>query len=559
MREMQRRLQRTERILQGIVILIGFRCAMAGRNLPIESDGIAYLDVARAYLRHDWRTAVNGYWGPLYSWLLAAMELIFKPDPCHEFAAVRGVNFAIFILCVCAFGSFWRSVAGWSKKIGNGGNGLSESSPVVWLVLGYLLLATKVSWLVEEVTPDLLVSSIVLLTCSQLFKLYEARSRGLIRYAAFGLLLALGFYAKAILLYFAVFVLLAMILKGASSRTAPGPIMAAAVFILLVSPYVAVLSRTLGHFSMGEAGRLNYSWFVDGTETGPWAEGGVSMPFFPGPVLLDSPRVFGIPHMPGVTYAPWYDPARFDKHTKASFSFSSQVRQIAVNAKLLKEEILGSESALLVCLIILICFAPQSFRRTFVAAWFCSLPVCLIIIMYLLIHLVNRFTFGFLLVLWGVSYANVRVPPGLETLARRALLAGTLIFALSTLPGMMHLVFSRTENPLNRDLLIAQAMPEYGIRPEDSVALIGNGDTAYWAYWARLSIVAEVPSTDAPQFWSASTESQNAALQAMKEAGAKSIIWSRDSDRPCLEHWVSLPGDSGCMIDLHVSEPRGAQ
>jgi hypothetical protein len=36
-----------ERMCQLIVLLIGAYCALAGRNLPIGPDGLAYLDVAQ--------------------------------------------------------------------------------------------------------------------------------------------------------------------------------------------------------------------------------------------------------------------------------------------------------------------------------------------------------------------------------------------------------------------------------------------------------------------------------------------------------------------------------
>jgi hypothetical protein len=53
------------------------------------ADGLAYLDVARAYVRYDWHTAINGYWGPLYAWLLAIemrllhLELIPQSAYCN--------------------------------------------------------------------------------------------------------------------------------------------------------------------------------------------------------------------------------------------------------------------------------------------------------------------------------------------------------------------------------------------------------------------------------------------------------------------------------------------
>ena len=80
-------------------------------------------------------------------------------------------------------------------------------------------------------------------------------------------------------------------------------------------------------------------------------------------------------------------------------------------------------------LLILVWYAPRASFRHFAATWFCTLPVAAVIGMYLLVHLVQRFVLGFSLVLWGAAWASVFVPPGLQLLARRAMLAGTFIFA----------------------------------------------------------------------------------------------------------------------------------
>src|SRR5690242_9693843 len=49
----------------------------ANRDL-FDPEGITDLDMADAYLRGDWRTALVGLWGPLYPWLLALMMLFFN-------------------------------------------------------------------------------------------------------------------------------------------------------------------------------------------------------------------------------------------------------------------------------------------------------------------------------------------------------------------------------------------------------------------------------------------------------------------------------------------------
>lgn len=41
-------------------------------------DGISYISIAQKYLHGDFANAINGYWGPLYSWLLAPFLAIVK-------------------------------------------------------------------------------------------------------------------------------------------------------------------------------------------------------------------------------------------------------------------------------------------------------------------------------------------------------------------------------------------------------------------------------------------------------------------------------------------------
>ncbi len=218
--------------------------------------------------------------------------------------------------------------------------------PIPWsgLGFGYLLFLVNFIWNVDEVTPDILVATIVFAIAAVLFKLNfklnDNRQHSIVAYVWLGLLLAVGYYAKAILLYFAVFVLGAIVVQGFRSRIIRGPIAAVIVFVVLVSPFVVILSRTVGHFTAGDAGRLNYAWFVDGPETKTWmkvSSGPAPLPFYPGSIALDSPRVFRLPSIDGVTYAPWYDAARFDKRSHPAFdlarSASAACRESSVSQR----------------------------------------------------------------------------------------------------------------------------------------------------------------------------------------------------------------------------------
>jgi hypothetical protein len=543
-----------ERVCQGIALLMGARCAFAGRNLPPGADGLAYLDVAGAYARYDWHTAVNGYWGPLYAWLLAILMRVFHPGIGTELAMARALNFVFFTAALYTFSRFWNALAKWSKRPTDGGTPIPVSSPFVWNLLGYLLFIVNFVWFVDMINPDILVAAIVFAAAALLFDLADQAQYRIVSYAWLGLLLAVGYYAKTILLYFAVFVLGGLMLRGLRSRHLREPITAILVFMIFVSPFVIILSREMGHSTAGDSGKLNYAWFVNGPETKTWMKDlnyGAPIPFYPGAIVAESPRVFHVPSIHGITYAPWYDAARFDKRAHPTLNLHDQFRQLTVNLHYTREQLFGAGAALTVPLLVLIWYAPKEWLRHFAATWFCTLPTVAVVGMYLLVHLVQRFMLGFSLVLWGTALASVVVPAGLQLLARRVLLAGIVVFATYTVPGLLHYVASRRSESVAHDITIAQAISDYGIALDDPVASIGNGQEAYWAHFARVSVVAEVWSIDSARFRSEEPSLQMTSLRLMAaESGAKAAVWRADSDQLCPPSWIALPEKSGCMIWL---------
>src|SRR5258706_1826497 len=77
-------------------LVLGAIRAWITRNAN-NPGGIAYLDIADAYMRGDFHTAVNGTYSPLYSLLLGPALKILRPAASHEAAVAHLLNF--FILC----------------------------------------------------------------------------------------------------------------------------------------------------------------------------------------------------------------------------------------------------------------------------------------------------------------------------------------------------------------------------------------------------------------------------------------------------------------------------
>ncbi len=59
------------------------------------ADGMSYINVAKLYLIGDFKDAINGYWGPLFSWLLMPFLKIFGSNP---FSALYAARFLTLII-----------------------------------------------------------------------------------------------------------------------------------------------------------------------------------------------------------------------------------------------------------------------------------------------------------------------------------------------------------------------------------------------------------------------------------------------------------------------------
>src|SRR5262245_57689557 len=91
-------------------IVLGAMQARTSRYTLGSHDGVSYLDIADAYLRADWNAALNAYWSPLYSWLLASMLAVLDPNAYWELPAVKLVNFLIYVGALLAFDFFLRTL-----------------------------------------------------------------------------------------------------------------------------------------------------------------------------------------------------------------------------------------------------------------------------------------------------------------------------------------------------------------------------------------------------------------------------------------------------------------
>ena len=219
----------------------------------INTDATAYVSVARQYLAGGFARAVNGYWGPLFSWLLvpglAAGLAPLVAARCVELAAGLATLFAARWLAL-RLGASRRSMG----------------------VLALCLAVPLASYSMIVVTPDILLLFLLVMYCGVVLPdtYRERRLPG----AAAGLFGGLAYLAKSyalpfFLLHFTLINLVHVYRAGVAPIGVPDGTgvggrrravllnfaAGVAVFMLVAGPWVGALSHKYGKFTFGTAGQ----------------------------------------------------------------------------------------------------------------------------------------------------------------------------------------------------------------------------------------------------------------------------------------------------------------
>jgi hypothetical protein len=212
----------------------------------INPDGVSYISIARRVLAGDWHGAVNGYWGPLYSWALVPF-LALRIDP----------------LLACKLLSILIGLASIP-----GLQALASRFPLSGrqrLLMLAALLPALWRFTFTYLTPDFLLACILAWYFSVILAPgYPDRRRNAVLCGALG---ALAYFAKAYGFYFflAHYALATALLAwGAESRDRQRAVLrnaalGFAVFALLAGAWIAVLSDKYGGFTLATSARYNHA------------------------------------------------------------------------------------------------------------------------------------------------------------------------------------------------------------------------------------------------------------------------------------------------------------
>ncbi|MGC2332002.1 MAG: hypothetical protein WA581_11150 [Candidatus Acidiferrales bacterium] len=493
-----------------IALVIGLIQAWANR-FYMAYDGVSYLDMGDAYLRGDWHAAINGYWNPLYAWVLGIGLSVLRPSAYWEYPAVQLINFVIYAATVAAFEYFLRGLL--RKR---------EDASAIRLIAYALFLWTSLELIrVWMVNPDMLVAAAVYTAFGVLVRA-PAKWTPIALAAA----LAAGYYAKAVMFPIGLMVLLI----GWGLLPRRQALVATVAFTLMSAPLIMALSRSTGHLTFGDTGRLNYSWYVNGVQSRFWQGGPVKAgePEHPPRVVIDSPRVYEFGGIFSVTYPVWYDPSYWSRGLHVWLDPRRLIHTMLRNAKGVAKLLVYQGGGFLLGWVL--CFFLQQ-RRSVptrlappLLAWVVSLAA---IILYCTVHVEPRHLGAFAAVLFLVPFTEIHIPSKrlAAIVAGFGLVWAACFYSVTTTQGERFRPWDST--PENVSWQVANGLQHLGLTAGDSVASVCDGmHNSRWARLARVHIVAEVGWSS--NFWRLGDADQQRALTALATSGAKMAI----SDEP---------------------------
>ena len=317
------------------------------------------------------------------------------------------LNWLIFVACFLSFCFFCSS---WLRTL-RGPNGADDDDRSLRGTIAYLGIGVffwcvinfiGINW----VTPDLCVAAIVFLAAGACCRLSLPQA-GWRMYGFLGVVLGLGYYAKAAMFPAALLLLLCLLVFSPSSPpNRRGIALAAGVLLLATAPLVALMSGQAGYPTIGEAGRLNYAWYVNGVL--PfwkflWTGGppGHGVPLHPVRQLSANPWLVEIGSPVRGTLPLERDPTYWYDGVRASFNLTQQLGVLRGHVKFFLQLAKGAgalvSGALALCVLAL--KAGRLPKPVVPWRWMIVWPIA-VFGMYSCVHIEERFVAAFFVLFW---------------------------------------------------------------------------------------------------------------------------------------------------------------
>jgi hypothetical protein len=532
-------------------LFIGLLQTWAHRH-DFAPDSISYMEIAWATARFGLAHLVNGYWSPLYPFLLSLEFRFFQPPSHMEFAAVHLLNLVLFVGTIASFELFLNELIlarrGASSIPAESAAG-SERTLRLWG--GVLFVWATQFWLGPAlITPDLCVATLVFLATALLLRI----RRGRVSWPVFlilGGLLGLAYLAKTAM-FLVAFVFLAsaffliresgLPLRSAALRS----LLAAGVFACFALPFVHALSLQKNRVTIGDAGRINFAEYVNRATLWFHWQGepsGTGVPSHATRKVFSDPAIYEFASPVSGTYPPWYDPSYWYEGIHPSFSLRNQLWAMfrAANAYL---RFFSKSGALWLAIVTLWFFWKKEFiwASLVPGTWLALLPSAAALAMYEFVHVEYRLVapFALLLLLGTLSKVCLREADDPRIVRRLAViiaLAPMLAIVWSAARDVALLV----RNAPDEQWEMAQQLHDLGILPGSRIATLGSGSAAAWAHLAGMRIIAEIPDKELPRFIAADAGRKLQVFGKLYSLGVAAVVTWNAAVSNSTGGWRAIP------------------
>jgi len=365
---------------------------------------------------------------------------------------------------------------------------------------------------------------------------------------ALGAVLGFGYLAKTAMLPIGCgFILANLMATHAFRRGLPRVLLATTVFALVVAPFIVAISVSKHRFTIGDSGRLNYSWSVNKNTRWLHWQGdvlGSGVPVHPTRIVLGEPRIYEFAGPISGTFPPWYDPTYWYEGVNVYFDLRQQLSAFISNGKRLVSVLFQARPSKLVtllCLTWLTLSIKQYHAKEFSNLWIIVFPAFLAMLIYAAVIVLPRYIAPFAVLSILAVLRGVQMPENQK--AQRILKYLTVVLVLSfiivTAWKPVREVFANLEKKRNHQephlqWQVAKYLESLGVKPGDRVASVGYTFLPAWARLGRTKVVAEMPSFNL--FWLTNSENQK-VIDTFAKTGAKvavgtPVLFRDDPDVP---------------------------
>jgi hypothetical protein len=520
-----------------IVVVLGLLQAWSHRLL-VDHDGVQYLDIAENYSRGAWSSAINAYYSPLYSWLLALLLLLRLPR-WWESTLLHAVNFSGYLGAYACFELFLQEIIRRQRRrLANSERvGLSENA---WATLGLGIFLYSTLFMAnisgssgqgDGSTPDIFVLLFVFLAAGLLARIHDGRSR-VWTYAAFGAALAFGYLAKAAMFPISLaFLTVAAVISLRSRKAAVAFAAAPLCFSLIAGAWIAALSHSTGRYTFGDAGTLNFRWEVadreNPAEWGGQTEKDEHLVHPPRQISLNPP-VYEFATPVAGTFPLWYGSSYWLEGYKFHFSKAGQLRVLHEGYNNYRAMLDNQKEYLaLLFLLIIVQGALINYFKSLLRQWVLWIPAIAALGLYLVVRVEPRYVAAFLVMLWMSLFVAVQLPRNdlIQRFAQWAVIAAVLTTSVNLLHEGFADFHTILRNAPSEQSQVAESLRQMGILNGEVLATIGiPRDSYYWARLAGVRVISEIPTPNVNQYWFASPDTQQRVRSLFAQAGAVAIV-----------------------------------